>query len=135
MLAFSNDYYGMIFRATQSVELFCAYSVNVDQCEEIKIKQKADAIRERRFRGYGSSLIFILEMCYVLFSYARLIIDVENEINVRTMIYLNYFKRSGETLFIYFSREVWSINAGTTPCLEIQKPAANVAILIAVHKS
>lgn len=74
-------------------------------------------------------------MCCVLFSYARLIIDVENEINVRTMIYLNYFKRSGETLFIYFSREVWSINAGTTPCLEIQKPAANVAILIAVHKS
>ena len=54
---------------------------------------------------------------------------------VRTMIYLNYFKRSGETLFIYFSREVWSINAGTTPCLEIQKPAANVAILIALHKS
>ena len=27
MLAFSNDYYGMIFRATQSVELFCAYLV------------------------------------------------------------------------------------------------------------
>lgn len=26
MLAFSNDYYGMIFRATQSVELFCAYA-------------------------------------------------------------------------------------------------------------
>ena len=47
-----------------------------------------------------------LEMCYVLSSYAHLIIDVENEINVRTTIYLNYFKRSGETLFIYFSREV-----------------------------
>ena len=29
MLAFSNDYYGMIFRATQSVELFCAYSETV----------------------------------------------------------------------------------------------------------
>ena len=28
MLAFSNDYYGMIFRATQSVELFCAYEVD-----------------------------------------------------------------------------------------------------------
>ena len=28
MLAFSNDYYGMIFRATQSVELFCAYDNN-----------------------------------------------------------------------------------------------------------
>ena len=25
MLAFSNAYYGLIFRATQSVELFCAY--------------------------------------------------------------------------------------------------------------
>ena len=25
MLAFSNDYYGFIFRATQSVEVFCAY--------------------------------------------------------------------------------------------------------------
>ena len=28
MLAFSNDYYGMIFRATQSVELFCAYGIS-----------------------------------------------------------------------------------------------------------
>ena len=27
MLAFSNDYYGIIFRATQSVELFCAYGI------------------------------------------------------------------------------------------------------------
>ena len=27
MLAFSIDYYGMIFRATQSVELFCAYGL------------------------------------------------------------------------------------------------------------
>ena len=25
MLAFSNDYYGFIYRATQSVEVFCAY--------------------------------------------------------------------------------------------------------------
>ena len=35
MLAFSNDYYGMIFRATQSVELFCAYftfDINPDNC-------------------------------------------------------------------------------------------------------
>jgi hypothetical protein len=29
MLAFSNDYYGMIFRATQSVELFCAYKISL----------------------------------------------------------------------------------------------------------
>ena len=27
MLAFSNDYYGFIFRVTQSVELFCTYEV------------------------------------------------------------------------------------------------------------
>ena len=26
MLAFSNDYYGFIFRVTQSVELFCTYN-------------------------------------------------------------------------------------------------------------
>ena len=30
MLAFSNDYYGFIFRATQSVELFCAYIENAN---------------------------------------------------------------------------------------------------------
>ena len=30
MLAFSNDYYGMIFRATQSVELFCAYGAKAN---------------------------------------------------------------------------------------------------------
>ena len=32
MLAFSNDYYGFIFRATQSVELFCAYSASTKIC-------------------------------------------------------------------------------------------------------
>ena len=37
MLAFSNDYYGMIFRATQSVELFCAY-------EELELSYKAFSI-------------------------------------------------------------------------------------------
>ena len=31
MLAFSNDYYGFIFRATQSVELFCAYDVDYNK--------------------------------------------------------------------------------------------------------
>lgn len=41
MLAFSNDYYGFIFRATQSVELFCAYNLTVfrsgNKRTEIKI--------------------------------------------------------------------------------------------------
>ncbi len=31
MLAFSNDYYGMIFRATQSVELSCAYDKKTNE--------------------------------------------------------------------------------------------------------
>ncbi len=35
MLAFSNDYYGFIFRATQSVELFCAYDYPSEQGETI----------------------------------------------------------------------------------------------------
>ena len=34
MLAFSNDYYGFIFRATQSVELFCAYAISIIDDEE-----------------------------------------------------------------------------------------------------
>ena len=33
MLAFSNDYYGFIFRATQSVELFCAYRQTIGSLE------------------------------------------------------------------------------------------------------
>ena len=37
MLAFSNDYYGMIFRATQSVELFCAYVNKADKGTEIQL--------------------------------------------------------------------------------------------------
>ena len=37
MLAFSNDYYGMIFRATQSVELFCAYNRNIVECKVFNI--------------------------------------------------------------------------------------------------
>jgi hypothetical protein len=37
MLAFSNDYYGMIFRATQSVELFCAYCIPDRQLSPISI--------------------------------------------------------------------------------------------------
>ena len=44
MLAFSNDYYGIIFRATQSVELFCAYEIEqlkrTIQIEEALKKQQ-----------------------------------------------------------------------------------------------
>ena len=33
MLAFSNDYYGLNFRAKQSVELFCAYGEKINPQE------------------------------------------------------------------------------------------------------
>ena len=35
MLAFSNDYYELIFRATQSVELFCAYLFLIGGMEDL----------------------------------------------------------------------------------------------------
>ena len=41
MLAFSNDYYGLIFRATQSVELFCAYEAMA--CKTLIIGFKPDS--------------------------------------------------------------------------------------------
>lgn len=46
MLAFSNDYYGFIFRATQSVELFCAYfgTVKVGEKGQIVIPKEARQI-------------------------------------------------------------------------------------------
>ena len=50
MLAFSNDYYGIIFRATQSVELFCAYGRTdvVLLCCEISIrKSEVKGIEEK----------------------------------------------------------------------------------------
>ena len=47
MLAFSIDYYGMIFRATQSVELFCAYIKlkvkNMKKKKEISIVRSSAA--------------------------------------------------------------------------------------------
>ena len=52
MLAFSNDYYGMIFRATQSVELFCAYPhiaemtisavINWEKIKRMEMKERMD---------------------------------------------------------------------------------------------
>ena len=44
MLAFSNDYYGMIFRATQSVELFCAYKISA-----LTVKKAYDSLENEGF--------------------------------------------------------------------------------------
>lgn len=54
MLAFSNDYYGFIFRVTQSVELFCTYKENTDLPEIPDEKQIDDfmaSVHERIVRG------------------------------------------------------------------------------------
>ena len=48
MLAFSNDYYGFIFRATQSVELFCAYRQSMDG----KSRWADNIMIERWFRSF-----------------------------------------------------------------------------------
>ena len=71
MLAFSNDYYGFIFRATQSVELFCAYGTSdhvgiVEKCEGGRVYtiegNSSDQVRQRNYTvdygaimGYGRS--------------------------------------------------------------------------------
>ena len=45
MLAFSNDYYGFIFRVTQSVELFCTYEMSKDMLQQIDISGFNNPIR------------------------------------------------------------------------------------------
>ena len=67
MLAFSNDYYGFIFRVTQSVELFCTYfrySKNPENLEITAIRKysqqlitnadRQDAKRELIFEQINS---------------------------------------------------------------------------------
>ena len=41
MLAFSNDYYGFIFRVTQSVELFCTYDLKTTYGSECALTSLA----------------------------------------------------------------------------------------------
>ena len=55
MLAFSNDYYGMIFRATQSVELFCAYIEDADKRQEELDKLNATQ-EEWKLRAMGTTI-------------------------------------------------------------------------------
>ena len=51
MLAFSNDYYGLNFRAKQSVELFCAY-VDIVQEKVEKINKKISPIQDEYIEKY-----------------------------------------------------------------------------------
>lgn len=58
MLAFSNDYYGMIFRATQSVELFCAYPTPENFSEiESQEPTQTEVDRSHYFEGLTEAAI------------------------------------------------------------------------------
>ena len=46
MLAFSIDYYGIFFRATQSVELFCTYILEEEKWLEEFLNQLPEKKRE-----------------------------------------------------------------------------------------
>ena len=60
MLAFSNDYYGMIFRATQSVELFCAYLIYACKEGEEKIHTASQVNLTEPFKEMRNEKINIL---------------------------------------------------------------------------
>ena len=55
MLAFSNDYYGFIFRVTQSVELFCTYFVDYSTSQEILNKSENNKIANKILMYSGSA--------------------------------------------------------------------------------
>ena len=51
MLAFSIDYYGIFFGATQSVELFCTYDTNADLIrQEVPKFERLKILREKAYR-------------------------------------------------------------------------------------
>ena len=60
MLAFSNDYYGIIFRATQSVELFCAYLAKIIMAEKLKPEETrkfvSNAFRDGVLKTTGTEI-------------------------------------------------------------------------------
>ena len=63
MLAFSIDYYGMIFRATQSVELFCAYITKTQTAivaRNCRLQEWAQMIQDCQNRPIG---VTVSEWC------------------------------------------------------------------------
>ena len=52
MLAFSNDYYGFIFRVTQSVELFCTYIAKAQEARIKSLEQKlSDSVPKNEYES------------------------------------------------------------------------------------
>ena len=67
MLAFSIDYYEMIFRVTQSVELFCAYYQSIfadveSNGHEVKKKIYMDKIMPHKVEAVENLLADYLEL-------------------------------------------------------------------------
>ena len=61
MLAFSNDYYGFIFRVTQSVELFCTYLVLKNRTFSI------DSIENAAVASYTAEQVKLAHCVAVMF--------------------------------------------------------------------
>ena len=73
MLAFSNDYYGFIFRVTQSVELFCTYDVIPDKLYQAMISWEFDEYVAWIINAYFTNIVhdaFLLDsgiwLCYTV---------------------------------------------------------------------
>ena len=62
MLAFSNDYYGMIFRATQSVELFCAYDIYTLFIQDDSISDAKKKNLTPLYKPASSRLLFLAKL-------------------------------------------------------------------------
>lgn len=87
MLAFSNDYYGMIFRATQSVELFCAYDT-ADSFQEYPY----DLVLSGHSHGGQVNIPFIPAINQKAISSTNLAKNYVSgmyELNSKTKIYVN----------------------------------------------
>ena len=54
MLAFSIDYYGIFFGATQSVELFCTYLFMTEQKQRRKPRKYTDEFKQQLVELYRS---------------------------------------------------------------------------------
>ena len=63
MLAFSIDYYGIFFRATQSVELFCAYFIWINA----PVINPRNKLSETEISAYANKTKMYLVIFSVLF--------------------------------------------------------------------
>ena len=106
MLAFSNDYYGFIFRATQSVELFCAYVLTLKKAFtlNVQISKEQQLITSGMYKlvrhpAYTGSILSLLGVSIVLKNIPAILIVAicsfvcyQIRINVEEAVLQKYFK-------------------------------------------